>query len=120
MDQPHFAGSGLHLSGRPRLAAKHSPNPASFTPISSANWRQALHAQGINNIFPGDGLNLWLPLAEASQNVAFALAKSGWLVREGDAFGVNTPAQGLRITLSTLNDNDINRLAGHLHQALSQ
>ena len=81
---------------------------------------QALHAQGINNIFPGDGLNLWLPLAEASQNVAFALAKSGWLVREGDAFGVNTPAQGLRITLSTLNDNDINRLAGHLHQALSQ
>jgi DNA-binding transcriptional MocR family regulator len=50
----------------------------------------------------GDGLNIWLPLEDNSQAIAFALAKSGWLVREGEVFGVNTPAHGLRITLSTL------------------
>lgn len=80
---------------------------------------EALQAQGVTNIAPGDGLNFWLPLADSSHETAFALAKSGWLVREGDAFGVQAPAQGLRITLSTLNDNDINRLAGDIRQALS-
>ena len=80
---------------------------------------EALQAQGVANIAPGDGLNFWLPLADSSHETAFALAKSGWLVREGDAFGVQAPAQGLRITLSTLNDNDINRLAGDIRQALS-
>lgn len=80
---------------------------------------EALRAQGITDIAPGDGLNFWLPLADSSHETAFTLAKSGWLVREGDAFGVQSPAQGLRITLSTLNDNDINRLAGNIRQALS-
>ncbi|MDT8701487.1 transcriptional regulator PtsJ [Kluyvera ascorbata] len=81
---------------------------------------QALRAQGITHIAHGDGLNFWLPLTDSSQDMAFTLAKSGWLVREGDAFGVQSPAQGLRITLSTLNDNDINRLAGDIRQALSR
>lgn len=80
---------------------------------------EELRAQGVTNIAPGDGLNFWLPLTDSSHETAFALAKSGWLVREGDAFGVQMPAQGLRITLSTLNDNDINRLAGDIRQALS-
>lgn len=79
----------------------------------------ALCDRGINTIAPGDGLNFWLPLADASQTTAFALAKSGWLVREGDPFGVSAPAQGLRITLSALNDNDITRLASDIQQALS-
>lgn len=80
----------------------------------------ALRARGIDHIAPGDGLNFWLPLVHASQSTAFALAKAGWLVREGEPFGVNAPAQGLRITISTLNDNDITRLASDIHQALSQ
>lgn len=79
----------------------------------------ALRDRGISNIVPSDGLNLWLPLADASQNTAFALAKSGWLVREGAPFGVSAPAQGLRITLSTLSDSDITRLSADIHQALS-
>lgn len=83
-------------------------------------FASALRDKGIHNIIPGDGLNFWLPLTDASQTTAFALAKSGWLVREGEPFGVNAPAQGLRITLSTLNDNDITRLASDIHQALSQ
>lgn len=68
----------------------------------------------------GDGLNLWLPLEDNSQATAFALAKSGWLVREGEVFGVNTPAHGLRITLSTLSDSDIDKLASDIHQALKR
>lgn len=68
----------------------------------------------------GDGLNLWLPLEDKSQALAFALAKSGWLVREGEVFGVSMPAHGLRITLSTLTDSDINKLAADIHQALKR
>ncbi|POT59961.1 transcriptional regulator PtsJ [Citrobacter amalonaticus] len=69
---------------------------------------------------PGDGLNFWLPLETPSQTLAFRLAKAGWLVREGEAFGVRTPAYGLRITLSTLSDSDINTLATDIHQALKR
>lgn len=81
---------------------------------------QALSRLGVKDVRHGDGLNLWLPLAGPSQSTAFALAKAGWLVREGEAFGVNAPAHGLRITLSTLDDNDINRLAADIHLALSR
>ncbi|MBJ4954944.1 transcriptional regulator PtsJ [Salmonella enterica subsp. enterica serovar Goldcoast] len=76
----------------------------------------ALRGYGID-LPVGDGLNLWLPLTHHSQSLAFALAKSGWLVREGEVFGVNTPSHGLRITLSTLNDSDIHKLAADIHQA---
>ena len=63
---------------------------------------------------------MWLPLEDNSQAIAFALAKSGWLVREGEVFGVNTSAHGLRITLSTLSDSDIDKLATDIHQALKR
>ncbi|WP_410759316.1 MocR-like B6 salvage transcription factor PtsJ [Citrobacter youngae] len=76
----------------------------------------ALRGYGID-LPVADGLNLWLPLETHSQSLAFALAKAGWLVREGEVFGVNTPSHGLRITLSTLNDNDIHKLAADIHQA---
>ena len=80
---------------------------------------QALRAQGIDSVIPGDGLNIWLPLADASQPTAFALAKSGWLVREGEAFGVNAATHGLRITLSTLDDDNITQLAADIQRALN-
>lgn len=63
---------------------------------------------------------MWLLLEDNSRAIAFALAKSGWLVREGEVFGVNTPAHGLRITLSTLSDSDIDKLATDIHQALKR
>ncbi|MBI0679438.1 transcriptional regulator PtsJ [Citrobacter koseri] len=79
----------------------------------------ALQRTGLTHA-PGDGLNAWLPLKRHSQGIAFMLAKAGWLVREGEAFGVNAPAHGLRITLSTLGDGDINKLAADIHQALKR
>ncbi|EGW3951978.1 transcriptional regulator PtsJ [Salmonella enterica subsp. enterica serovar Enteritidis] len=80
---------------------------------------RALQQYGIA-ISPGDGVNAWLPLDTHSQATAFTLAKSGWLVREGEAFGVSAPSHGLRITLSTLNDSEINTLAADIHQALNR
>ncbi|QMJ04407.1 transcriptional regulator PtsJ [Citrobacter freundii] len=80
---------------------------------------KALQQQGIE-LAAGDGLNLWLPLQTHSQSLAFALAKAGWLVREGEVFGINAPSHGLRITLSTLDDHDITRLAADIHQALKR
>lgn len=79
----------------------------------------ALQRTGLTHA-PGDGLNAWLSLKSHSQSIAFMLAKAGWLVREGEAFGVNAPAHGLRITLSTLGDGDINKLAADIHQALKR
>ncbi|HFZ8995730.1 TPA: transcriptional regulator PtsJ [Citrobacter freundii] len=78
---------------------------------------EALKQYGLS-LAAGDGLNFWLPLASVSQKTAFMLAKSGWLVREGETFGVSGPAHGLRITLSSLSDDGINKLAADIHQAL--
>ncbi|PAP18123.1 transcriptional regulator PtsJ, partial [Salmonella enterica subsp. enterica serovar Virchow] len=47
-------------------------------------------------------------------------AKSGWLVREGEAFGVSAPSHGLRILLSSFYDSEINTLAADVHQALNR
>ncbi|WP_196209454.1 transcriptional regulator PtsJ [Citrobacter sp. Res13-Sevr-PEB04-36] len=79
----------------------------------------ALQQQGIE-LAASDGLNLWLPLQTHSQSLAFALAKAGWLVREGEVFGVDAPSHGLRITLSTLDDHNIIKLAADIHQALKR
>ncbi len=54
----------------------------------------ALARHGAGDYPPGDGLNFWLPLSAASQPLALRLARAGWLVREGEAFGVkNTGAR---------------------------
>jgi DNA-binding transcriptional MocR family regulator len=90
-----------------------------FYAVRQQKLNSALRQHGIE-LPVGDGLNLWLPLEDHSQAIAFELAKSGWLVREGEVFGVNTPAHGLRITLSTLEDSDIDKLAADIHQALKR
>ncbi|WP_171923140.1 transcriptional regulator PtsJ [Salmonella bongori] len=88
-----------------------------FYAARQQKFASALLQHGIA-ISPGDGLNAWLPLEAHSQATAFTLAKAGWLVREGEAFGVSGPSHGLRITLSTLSDSEINTLAADIDQAL--
>ncbi|HHG8774267.1 TPA: transcriptional regulator PtsJ [Raoultella planticola] len=78
----------------------------------------ALLRHGFSPLPPGDGLNFWLPLQESSQPIALRLARAGWLVREGEAFGIRTPAHGLRLSPGTLNDGEIERLANDLHLVL--
>jgi len=80
----------------------------------------ALSAQGIAVTSPADGLNLWLPLPENSQSVALALARRGWLVRGGEAFAVQTPAHGLRITVSTIDEANAQAFASVLSHVLGQ
>ncbi len=79
----------------------------------------ALAAQGIAVLAPADGLNLWLPLdGHDSRSVAFTLAQNGWLVRGGEAFGVHRPANGLRVTVSTLDGTRAERFARTLRRVL--
>ncbi|AQR71750.1 transcriptional regulator PtsJ [Janthinobacterium sp. LM6] len=80
----------------------------------------ALAAQGLVCATPADGLNLWLPLPGSSQAAVLALARHGWLVRGGEAFGVQAPAQGLRITVSTMDEAGAQAFAGVLAQVLGQ
>ena len=67
---------------------------------------------------PADGLNLWVPLRQDSQPVVFALAKHGWLVRNGEAFSVREVIPGLRITISNLEEVDSRRLAQDIRHSL--
>ncbi|MDO8049712.1 transcriptional regulator PtsJ [Janthinobacterium sp. SUN211] len=80
----------------------------------------ALAAQGLVCASPADGLNLWLPLPGSSQAAVLALARHGWLVRGGEAFGVQAPAQGLRITVSTIDEAGAEAFAGVLAQVLGR
>ena len=61
---------------------------------------------------------VWLPLPAASQPYALRLARAGWLVREGEVFGIRTPSHGLRLSLGRLSDAEISRLAADIAQAL--
>jgi len=80
----------------------------------------ALARCGITHLTPGDGLNFWFPLEEPSQPVALRLAHAGWLVREVETFGIRAPSHGLRLSLATLSDEEINKLASDLCQILQQ
>jgi DNA-binding transcriptional MocR family regulator len=81
---------------------------------------EALRAEGIGGADTADGLNLWLAMAQGSQEVADQLARHGWLVRSGEAFGVAGPVQGLRITISTLVAEQARRLAADLRGVLER
>lgn len=78
----------------------------------------ALGEQGIACLAGGDGLNLWVPLATDDQAVALALARRGWLVRHGQAFGVHEAVPGLRITLSEIEPAQCRRIAADLRHCL--
>jgi DNA-binding transcriptional MocR family regulator len=60
-------------------------------------------------------VNLWLPLQEDSQRVVLALAQHGWMVRGGEAFGVQRPAHGLRVTVSGIDGAQAEAFARVLH-----
>lgn len=78
----------------------------------------ALNEQGIGVTEPSEGLNVWVPLAQDIQPVLLGLAQKGWLVRSGEAFGVNGGASGLRITVSTLDETQVRRLALDIRRSL--
>ncbi len=78
----------------------------------------ALDKQGLGVLQPADGLNLWLPTAADSRRVVLDLARRGWLVRDGAAFCVQQILQGLRITISNLDEASAQRLALDIRRSL--
>lgn len=94
--------------------------------------RQELHAallaQGIDVPMPTGGFNVWVPLDGYAGNkdaknidakdVAYALAKKGWLVRIGGAFDVDGASQAIRVTVSKLQDGQAARFARDLKACL--
>ncbi|MFC4878849.1 transcriptional regulator PtsJ [Microbulbifer halophilus] len=81
--------------------------------------RTALQAQGIEVPPASGGFNVWLPLPGDAKDVAYALAKKGWLVRLGSAFEVQGQARAIRVTVSRLQDGQAQRFAEDLKSCLA-
>ncbi|GAB3456182.1 transcriptional regulator PtsJ [Massilia terrae] len=79
----------------------------------------ALAAQGIAVPRSSDGLNVWIPVAPEAKDVAYALAKKGWLVRLGSAFDVQERSRAIRITISKLQDGQAECFAADLAECLA-
>ncbi|MGF6120073.1 DNA-binding transcriptional MocR family regulator [Janthinobacterium lividum] len=116
-----------HLLQDAVSACLSSPEVSAQVALARADYARrrgiladALAAQGLVGASPADGLNLWLPLPGGSQAAVLALARHGWLVRGGEAFGVQAPAQGLRITVSTMDAAHAQAFAGVLAQVLGR
>ncbi len=116
-----------HLLQDAVVACLCSPEAAARLSLAREDYAQrrerltaALGANGIAVTAPADGLNLWLPLPKSSHSIVLALARRGWLVRGGEAFAVQTPAHGLRITISTVDVAGAQSFAKVLSDALQK
>jgi DNA-binding transcriptional MocR family regulator len=69
---------------------------------------------------PSDGVNIWIPLPVAAKDVAYALAKKGWLVRLGNAFCVQNHTEAIRVTVSTLEESSALSFANDLAAAIAE
>jgi len=79
----------------------------------AARLRAALEREGVRSAQPGDGWNVWVPLAADEAFAVDQLARTGWQVRPGSAYAVDPGRSdpALRITASTLSAHDAARFA---------
>ena len=103
--------------GRPEVAKQMAQARKDYAQRRKA-LESALLEQGVPCAADGDGLNLWVPLDTDDQAVALALAHRGWLVRHGDAFGVQDPVRGLRITISAIEPGQCRKLARDIRESM--
>lgn len=103
--------------GRPEVAKQMAQARKDYAQRRKA-LESALLEQGVPCAADGDGLNLWVPLDTDDQAVALALAHRGWLVRHGDAFGVQEPVRGLRITISAIEPGQCRKLARDIRESM--
>lgn len=78
----------------------------------------ALQKHGIAFQTNSDGLNLWLPLQGDDQAIALALARRGWLVRQGSSLAVEGESNGLRITISDISPEQCEQLAQDIKRSV--
>jgi DNA-binding transcriptional MocR family regulator len=81
--------------------------------------RTALLAQGIDVPPTSGGFNVWVPLPKDAKDVAYALAKKGWLIRLGGTFDVQGQSQAIRVTVSKLQEGQALRFAQDLKACLA-
>ena len=62
------------------------------------------------------GLNVWIPVAEEA-GVANAMAAKGWAIRAGECYRIKSAA-GIRVTVSTLTQEDARKIAADLAEAI--
>ena len=103
--------------GRPEVAKQMAQARKDYAQRRKA-LESALLEQDVPCAADGDGLNLWVPLDTDDQAVALALAHRGWLVRHGDAFGVQEPVRGLRITVSAIEPGQCRKLARDIRESM--
>jgi len=77
----------------------------------------ALRTQGIALPRPAGGLNVWIPVEHDARDIAYAMAKKGWLVRLGSAYDVQGRSRAIRITVSNLEEGQAQQLARDLAAA---
>ncbi|RMV67980.1 putative transcriptional regulatory protein PtsJ [Pseudomonas caricapapayae] len=84
--------------------------------------RAELHSElatlGISAPCPSGGFNIWIPLTRSARDVAYELAKRGWLVRVGTGFDVHGVTQAIRVTISQITDGQAKRFARDLKACL--
>lgn len=78
----------------------------------------ALRDQQVDFLEQGDGLNLWVPLEVDDQRVALDLARRGWLIRHGEIFSVAGAVKGLRITISSIEEDQCQQLAKDIRRSI--
>lgn len=80
----------------------------------------ALLKQALDIPKPAGGLNVWIPLPVDAKDVAYALAKKGWLVRLGSAFDVQGQSCAIRVTISKLQPGQAQSFAEDLRTVLAE
>lgn len=78
----------------------------------------ALRVQGIDTGRSYDGLNIWLPLQNPPKTMLEFLNKKGWTARVGSVFSLNNSENGLRLSVSGLDNSRMELLAEALAEAL--
>lgn len=79
----------------------------------------ALKKSGVAVSAHHDGLNVWIPLKVDSSTIVMKMAQHGWLVRGGEAFGLDGVSCGIRITISDLDDEETEIIAKTLATILA-
>ncbi|MEX3772985.1 transcriptional regulator PtsJ [Pseudomonas sp. MYb118] len=73
---------------------------------------------GVATTAPEGGFNVWIALPRDAKDVAYELAKKGWLVRLGTAFDIEGYSRAIRVTVSHLKNDQAKAFAQDLQACL--